>query len=477
MQFNIEWIGSIATGLSILGGFVWWAVRGQIDNRHLRRDLEQRDAALASQQKEMHRLADIPQLKARVAELKKRLAKTFAEKEAILAKGDELVEVYRDLRKRSQADLARLGQAKKLAEDEIARLAETNGKFNDRIALLATHIDEMKDQDGRVWQRPVVPDTAPPFRPLAERRFPIISILNLKGGVGKTTITAHLAGALGQKGKKVLMVDLDYQRSLSLMTVASVQRSILSLQGRCLQHFLGGPKHGPKELLGCVHPVGAGMPNCSIITNSDAQDESDTVNSLEETEARLMAEWTVQGKSRDDIRLLLRSGLHAPEMTGKFDYVLFDCPPRLTTACVNALAASDYVLIPVGLDALAAKSSPELLRSLKRLQPCLLPKLAILGVVANMAKLRVGSLVKQETDVWDEIQLGLGSVWEGTIAFFKTMVPDKAQFGLAAGSIDHGGLQLALEDDSIRTCFSHLVAEIEKEIKKHERRNASAIPS
>src|SRR5262245_41946837 len=109
------------------------------------------------------------------------------------------------------------------------------------------------------------------------------------------------------------------------------------------------------------------MKNCSIVTNSDARDEKGVVNSLEETESRLLAEWTVQQDGRD-IRLLLREALHAAEMSGKFDCVLLDCPPRLTTACINAVAASDYVLIPVVLDALSARSVPELLRSLQRLR-------------------------------------------------------------------------------------------------------------
>jgi Flp pilus assembly CpaE family ATPase len=68
--------------------------------------------------------------------------------------------------------------------------------------------------EGRLWQQKAL-HGIPKFQPLHDRRTAILSVLNLKGGVGKTTITANLAAAFHQKGYRVLVVDLDLQGSLS----------------------------------------------------------------------------------------------------------------------------------------------------------------------------------------------------------------------------------------------------------------------
>src|SRR5262245_64704338 len=91
--------------------------------------------------------------------------------------------------------------------------------------------------EGKVWERNILQGT-PRFRPLSERHAAVISVLNLKGGVGKTTVTAHLGAALSAKGYKVLLMDLDLQGSLSSLFMsesALVQRSKDKL---LLQHFL-----------------------------------------------------------------------------------------------------------------------------------------------------------------------------------------------------------------------------------------------
>jgi chromosome partitioning protein len=469
VQFTPEWIGSIAGIVSVVGGALWWATRTYIDNRHLRREVKELDEAVAERDRRIDHLKSKLE---EIANVKAELKRTCSEKERILATGNQLVDVYKDLKRRSQADLAKLAQGKRLAEDEIARIAERNEEFSRQIHELEEQIDAVKTQDGRLWQRPVL-DSAPRFRPMSERGFPIISVLNLKGGVGKTTITAHLAGMLGLKKNRVLSIDCDYQRSLSMMVVPAQQRTILSLERRCLQHFLAGQRHTADDLLACRHEIGAAMTGCSIVTNSDARDKNVAADSLEETENRLMAEWTV--RKIEEIRLSLREALHAPELTRKFDYVLLDCPPRLTTACVNALAASDYVLIPVVPDALSARSVPELLRSLNDLRASLLPDLSVLGIIANLGTLREGKLIQQESDVWDNLQYSLGGVWGVPVHFFKTPIPDKSIFGRAAGSLSEGELWLALKDDSVHKCFSQLVSEIEKEIRSHERSHASAV--
>ena len=109
--------------------------------------------------------------------------------------------------------------------------------------------------------------------------------------------------------------------------------------------------------------------NCSIISNSETQ-VKEKLDSLEEVEMRLMIEWMIRER-KSDIRLYLREALHSLPSQQTYDYVLLDCPPRLTTACINALAASDYILIPVLPDTTSTRSVAHLLRSLRQLQPVL----------------------------------------------------------------------------------------------------------
>ena len=73
----------------------------------------------------------------------------------------------------------------------------------------------------------------------------------------------------------------------------------------------------------------------------------------------------------DDVRYRLRAILHSAEIADRFDFILLDCPPRLTTACINALAASDYVIVPVLPNPISTAAVPRLLQWLKLLRSSL----------------------------------------------------------------------------------------------------------
>ncbi len=98
----------------------------------------------------------------------------------------------------------------------------------------------------------------------------------------------------------------------------------------------------------------------------------------------------------DDVRFRLRAILHTKEIADRFDFILLDCPPRLTTACINALAASDYVLIPVLPNVISTAAVPRLLRWLKNLRLVACPDLAVLGIVGNKVKYYGANAVKNQ---------------------------------------------------------------------------------
>ena len=73
-----------------------------------------------------------------------------------------------------------------------------------------------------------------------------------------------------------------------------------------------------------------------------------------------MTRWH-SGQTNEDVRFRLRVRLHSPQLRDHYDAVIIDCPPRLTTGSINALAASDYVLIPVLLEDTSAEAVPRIL--------------------------------------------------------------------------------------------------------------------
>jgi len=85
------------------------------------------------------------------------------------------------------------------------------------------------------------------------------------------------------------------------------------------------------------------------------------------------------GLGRKDTRFLLRRGLHQNRVARRYDIVLLDCPPIFNTSCLNALAASDYVLIPTVPSKSAAERVPFFLDRLYGLRPVINPNLQVIG--------------------------------------------------------------------------------------------------
>jgi cellulose biosynthesis protein BcsQ len=100
-----------------------------------------------------------------------------------------------------------------------------------------------------------------------------------------------------------------------------------------------------------------------------------------------------------DARFLFRPLFHSQEVLSQYDFVLFDCPPRLTTACVNALGCSDFLLIPVLLEQGSVEALPRTLNWMPRLPHVC--KAQLLGVVANRVDFYGGKPVSSQKTVYD----------------------------------------------------------------------------
>ncbi|MGF1582118.1 MAG: AAA family ATPase [Gemmataceae bacterium] len=399
----------------------------------------------------------------------------------------------------SQVEITSLQETKAQLSGELEKVTEEHLESRDELFQnRATHA-RISDRTTRVWERPV-PENVPTFLSWRMRRATIISVLNLKGGVGKTTLTANLAAAMWEndRSKKVIAVDLDYQRTLTQLCCSHQHLAEKHDRKECIQHFLltqepkapfipvVTPSSNNKECYQesyisrkfkqCLTPVRRhnGIEEMfQLVTCSEVLAEQDASGTLDDTEMQLFGEWLIEKYSLDT-RFLLRRALHTDPIRNQFDYILLDCPPRLSLSCINALAASDYVLIPVLLDETSSPSVPLLLKKLKRLSkiPHLVDRLQVLGVVANEVRYSSGELIDPMKKVWTRMTPTCERAWEGTVHQFESKIQDSAYFSAAAAAL--GPDFAVLRHEFVRSMFKDLLEEIEGRIQ-YERENTSAL--
>jgi chromosome partitioning protein len=309
----------------------------------------------------------------------------------------------------------------------------------------AGRVRRVLDSEGRIWERPT-DGPPPPFRPLGPRKAAIICLMNLKGGVGKTTIAANLGATMASLARDVLLVDLDFQGTLTSLCLNGRTIQTLRDQRRFVQLAFADRPAEPVDVRRAMVQIGDST--AALL----AADE-DLVN----CEQRQMTRWLI-GEAPDDIRFRLRRLLHAEEVQSRFDVILLDCPPRLTTASVNALAASDFVLIPTLLDPPSAERVPSLLAWLRRLKDNteLCRDLSVLGVVANQVQQK-NELTPRERDVLNMLQQTCADRWGDRVHHFSTTIPRREAFPLAAERHEFAAFDRDLVD-----VFRDLVKEVDQ---------------
>ena len=455
----------------VVGGLAIWAITKYVRLLHVEKEADQIRKEKDELVSRLHEARD--QHETTRQALADRLDQTRAAYHEARHKFYRIKKAYLDLRDQG---IESPGPSSGI-EDLRVRLTNVESERDEaqrQAEQLEQQIAEITRFDGRLWLRPPVGEV-PPFRPRADRRAVIISMLNLKGGVGKTTLTANLAATLATEDRPALVIDLDYQRSLSMLLVENKDRILLHRGGLTAQRFLAGESHRAVDLMNKVKDLAPAVPYCAVLTNSDARAGGPTADSLEETETRLMVEWLLD-RSRPDPRFFLREALHDPGLN--YGYVLLDCPPRLTTACVAALAASDFVLIPVVPDPVSTRAVENLLRTLKRFRDELCPDLAVLGVVPNMVRLLKGEPIRDHAIALAELKPAVAEVWDAPVPIFESTIKHDSAFGKAAAAIDADGtIRLAVSDPEIGAAFRALADELEKEIRQHASRRATTVPA
>lgn len=192
----------------------------------------------------------------------------------------------------------------------------------------------------------------------------IISLVNQKGGVGKTTTSINLAASLGKLGKKTLIIDLDPQGNAT--TGLGVNKGNINYS---VYDVLNGSCEAKKAVRK------TGFTNLSIIPA--------TIN-LAGIDIELMEKGyqNVEFKKNEQLRNALAT------IMDNYDYMIIDCPPSLGLLTTNALVASDSVIIPVQCEFFALEGITQLLNTIIMTQTRLNPNLKIEGVLLTLLDYR-----------------------------------------------------------------------------------------
>ena len=191
----------------------------------------------------------------------------------------------------------------------------------------------------------------------------VISVVNQKGGVGKTTTTVNVGIGLAREGKKVLLIDADPQGSLTAslgyeepddlrITLATIMMDVINEEEISLED-------------GILHHQ----------ENVDLLPANIELSALEVTMGNVMSREMIMKEYIDAIRC-------------RYDYILIDCMPSLGMMTINALVSSDSVLIPVQAAYLPVKGLQQLIKTILTVKKRLNRKLAIEGILLTMVDFR-----------------------------------------------------------------------------------------
>lgn len=250
-----------------------------------------------------------------------------------------------------------------------------------------------------------------------------VSIINYKGGVGKTTVTANIASEMAHRGKKVLVVDLDPQTNLTFSYMKVEYWKEHYEKDQTIKYWFD-------SLIDGTSPI----PTFSDLIVKKDVDIICSHLGLVDVDIELAAGLTGNSERQQRNNFLRTYSYIRKELTKlkeKYDVVLFDCPPNFSIVTKNAIVASDYYIIPAKMDYLSTLGINQLRNHIDTLvsqynRYCegtettpIAPE--FLGVIATMISLRNGAPIVAQQYYIDALTRNNVPLFDGMIRENKTL--------------------------------------------------------
>lgn len=259
----------------------------------------------------------------------------------------------------------------------------------------------------------------------------VIALVNQKGGTGKTQSTENLGVGLASEGKKVLLVDMDPQGSLTISLghpkADELPVTVADIMAKVLREEPIAPREGILH-----HPEGVDLMPANI-----------SLSGMEVSLVNVMSREQVLKEYIDSVK-------------GNYDYVLIDCMPSLGMLTVNALAAADRLVIPVQAQYLSAKGLEQLLQTVNKVRRQINPKLKIDGILLTM--------VDGRTNYAKDISNLIRDTYGSKLKVYKTEIPHSVR----AAEISAEGKSIFAHDPKGKVAEAY--KNLTKEVLKNEER-------